>query len=57
MDPFLINAPSVQSENNEEGLKVVLSNYFVFAGYVPPGKHSVLIKTRKTNKSYVHKNI
>lgn len=57
MDPLLINAPSVQSEHNEEVMREVLANYFVFAGYVPPGKHSILIKAKNTNDSYLQKNI
>ena len=57
IDPLLINAPSIQSEHNEDGMLEVFANYFVYAGYVPPGKHSVLIKTKARSDNYLQKNI
>ena len=43
-DSVLINVPEVQSEYNEDALKFELQKWQVWGGFVPPGRHSIVIK-------------
>ena len=42
----MINAPAMPAETNEEldELESVLAKFHIFCGFVPPGKHSIIIK-------------
>jgi hypothetical protein len=52
----LINLPNIQSEYNEVQLKWELQRYYVFGAFVPPGRHSIIIKAQNTS-SYVVRNM
>ena len=44
LNPLILNAPNIQSESNEENLRKELKNYSVYTAFVPPGRHTIIIK-------------
>ena len=53
LDALLINPPEIVTENNTH-LEQDLSDFYVFTGFVPPGKHTLIVYQQG---NYYFKNI
>ena len=52
-DPLIINSPDVISEYNDLEYQFRIKQFFVWWGYVRPGRHSVVIKRRNAQATSV----